>query len=227
MQPAKATHLKRRGSDDDENDRDAANFDEKKRKKVEEPVSTKAKVLLLIHFRCLRFHSRPSSQKPVKRKSKKLDVDDSDHSSFNQTMKKPRKAMTPEEWLVDSTVNLQPNDDLEQALIMEKLRNQEKERLLLEKEREITTLKVKVAEKWKAKVASSKYPRSRESPPSATSDDTNSDQKLGLPMRKLRPLLSLANSMDSDDSASEATSHLLKPRTRSVCASFQALLSLA
>jgi hypothetical protein len=53
---------------------------------------------------CLTF-----SQKPVKRKSKKND-NDGDTSDSTAHVKKPRKAMTAEEWLVDATVNLKPED---------------------------------------------------------------------------------------------------------------------
>ncbi len=115
---------------------------------------------------------------------------------------------------MDATVNIQPEDTLIEELAQEKFRS---ERLLREKEEEIRQLKTEVAAKRQRSPWSKKEPSTKERPPSSTSDDTSiSESKLGLPQRKIRPLLSFA-AVDSDDSASEAFSAHSSRIRRPVC----------
>jgi hypothetical protein len=108
--------VKRKGGNDDADDDESALFEEKKRKvntteiadvtasETEKPSASVCDYFAMILIWSVGAHF---GQKPVKRKSKKSDdVPTPEH----QHIKKPRKALTAEEWLVDATVNLDPED---------------------------------------------------------------------------------------------------------------------
>jgi hypothetical protein len=167
-------------------------------------------------------------KKPAKRKSKKMS--DEDQSISDPRPKRTRKVMTAEEWMIDSTVNLQPDNTLIEELALERAKAQAQEKLLHEKEAELKSLKSKTAaalKEYRNFHPSPKDAHWKDRPPSSTSDDTSIstlEPKIPLPQRKIRPLMALAN-VDTDDSASESPSLLsIKPR-RSVCLFFSFFFS--